>query len=99
MRLARPQETDGDNTEILEEINNQFQAFQSYVPSQMRFKVSLPSNDNLVLGSEPSIDHIFIDGKASLHVIDTAASFPASNLLNTYGETYGKYAEGIWLAF
>ena len=45
------------------------------------------------------MDLMFLDGKAVLHVIDTATHFSAAKFLDSHGKTYGQTAEGIWLAF
>ena len=65
----------------------------------VRLKVSLPNEHDLKFGGELSIDLMFLDGKAVLHVIDTATRFSSAIFLDAHGATYGQSVEGIWLAF
>jgi hypothetical protein len=53
----------------------------------VRFKVSIPEDD-LVFGDEVSIDLMFLDGNAVLHVVDTATRFSAAAFLDAHDETY-----------
>jgi hypothetical protein len=64
----------------------------------VRFKLSIPEDD-LVFGDEVSIDLMFLDGTAVLHVVDTATRFSAAAFLDAHNETYGLSVHGIWLAF
>lgn len=59
----------------------------------MRFKVSLPSKDNLVFGDEMSIDLILLDGKAFFHFMDSTTTVSNAPFLSDYGETYGQSVE------
>jgi hypothetical protein len=42
---------------------------------------------------------MFINGKAVLHVIDSATRFNAATFLDSHSESYGQSSDGIWDAF
>ena len=50
-------------------------------------------------GDELSMDLMFLNGKAVLHIIDTATRFSAATFLDAHGSSYGQSVDGIWLAF
>jgi hypothetical protein len=54
--------------------------------------------DKLVFGDELSIDLMWIEGDAVLHVVDTATRFSATTYLDTNGADYGQGVDGIWSA-
>jgi hypothetical protein len=45
------------------------------------------------------MDMMFINGKAVLHVIDSATRFKAATFLDSHSESYGQRLDGIWDAF
>lgn len=45
------------------------------------------------------MDLMFLDVIAVLHAVDTAMRFSAAPFLDSYGQTYGKSVDSIWLAF
>lgn len=61
----------------------------------MRFEVTLPNEDRIVFGSDLSLDLMFINGKALLHIVDTATKFSSATFLDKYGQS----TTGIWNAF
>ena len=99
LKLARPAETNSDTRELLQEIADHCDTCQRYSSPPLRFKASMPDESELVFGDELSIDLMFLDGKAVLHIIDTATRFSAATFLDSHGETYGQSVDGIWLAF
>lgn len=99
LKMARPWETDEGTRRILEEISSRCEACQRFSQAPVRFKVTLPSEENLVFGDELSIDIMFLEGKAVLHIVDTATRFSAATFLDAHGVTYGQSVNGIWLAF
>ncbi len=99
LKLARPWETDSETKDILEEIKKNCETCQRFAPPPIRFKVTLPTEDELVFGDELSIDLMWIDGKATLHIIDTATRFSAATFLDSHGENFGQSVEGVWMAF
>ena len=48
---------------------------------------------------EISMDLIFIEGKAILHIVDTATRFSSAICLDSQGNNDGKSVNGVWLAF
>ena len=93
-RRARPAGLDLRTRSILGEISESCDTYQRLGPKPIRFKATLPSVDDIIFGEELSIDLMFIDSEAILHVVDTA-TFSAATFL----KEYGKSVEGIWLAF
>jgi len=83
---------------ILEEIAAKCEACQRFTVPPMRFKTSLQTEEELVFGDEISIDLMYIDNCAILHVVDTATRFSAATFLDKHGENYGQSVDGIWLA-
>jgi hypothetical protein len=67
-------------------------------PKPVRFKVSIPEED-LVFGDDVSIDLMFLDGSAVLHVVDTETRFSAPGFLDDNGAAYEQSVNGVWLAF
>jgi hypothetical protein len=82
----------------LEDISNSCQVFQRLGPKPVRFQVSIPEDD-LVFGVEFSIDLMFLDGSAALHVVDAATRFSAAVFLDDHGASYGQTVHGVWLSF
>jgi hypothetical protein len=56
--------------------------------ARLRLKITLPSKEELSFGSELSMDLIIINGKAVLHVIDSATRFNAATFLDLHSESY-----------
>lgn len=55
--------------------------------------------ENILSGEGLSLDLVFLDGKAVLHIVNSANPFPAETFLDSRGETYGHFANGTWLTF
>jgi hypothetical protein len=96
IRRARPEEIDNDTSSILREIVTACKTCQRYGPKPARFKVSMPNMDYMVFGDDLSIDLMFIESIAILHIIDTATRFSGAIYLNN---EYGQSVEGVWTAF
>ncbi len=99
LKLARPWETDAETKKILEDIAKNCDTCQRFSAPPVRFKVTLPTEESLVFGDELSLDLMWIDGKAVLHIVDTATRFSAATFLDSNGSTYGQSVEGVWMAF
>ena len=99
LKRARPWETDAGTKEVLEQISKACDACQRLGPTPLRFKTSLPNEEDLIFGDKVSIDLMWVDGKAVLHVVDTATRFSAATFLDANVMDYGHSVEGIWLAF
>lgn len=84
---------------ILEKITKRFIAFQNFSKHPIRFRVSVPSEDELVFGSKLSQDIMFLKGKAVLHVVHTATHFLAETFLDSHGPNFGQSAQEIRLSF
>ena len=95
LKKARPSEFNGETRKILEEISSACNTCQRLGPKPLRFKGTLSSGEELIFGEELSIDLMFIDSEAILHIVDTATRFSAAVFLREYGQS----VEGIWLAF
>lgn len=65
----------------------------------MWLKVSLTSDENIVFRDELSMDLMFQDGKAVLHVVDAAKHFSAITFLDAHSANYGQAVQNILLAF
>ena len=99
LKLARPHEMNHDTVKTLEGIKRACDNCQRLGPTPLRFKVSLPSMEDVKFGEEASMDLMFLDGKAVLHIIDTATRFSTATFLDAHSSSYGQSVDGIWLAF
>ena len=99
LKVAKPDEVDSETKKVLDEISKYCEICQRNARPPLRFKVTIPTKDNLKFCEEVSMDLMFLDGKAVLHVIDTATRFSAATFLDSHGQNYGQSTEGIWLAF
>ena len=88
-----------DTVKTLEYIKRACGSCQCLRPTPLRFKVSLPSMEDVKFGEEASMDLMFLDGEAVLHIIDTATRFSASAFLDAHGSSYDQSVDEIWLAF
>jgi transposase InsO family protein len=66
--------------------------------NQFASKCCCPNMEDIVFGDELSIDLMFIDGQAVLHVFDTATRFSAATSLDSHNDSFGQSVEGVWLA-
>lgn len=92
----------GNGTEtrkVLENIQTRFDTCQRFIALAVRFKLSLPDENELAFGIELSLDLIFLECKAVLQIIDIATRFGGATFLESNGETHGQSGERIWLAF
>ena len=99
LKLARPSHVNSETRKTLEKIKEACDTCQRFGPTPVRFKVSLPTEDDIKFGEELSIDLMWLDGKAVLHIVDTATRFSAASFLDSSGQDYGQSVEGIWLSF
>jgi hypothetical protein len=98
IKRARPDDLDKDTMAILQNISQSCETCQRLGPRPIRFKVSIPPTDDIVFEDEVSIDLMFINGKAILHIADTATMFSAATFLDSNLATYGQSVEGVWVA-
>lgn len=61
--------------------------------------MSLPNIDDLKFGDDLSLDHMFLEENAVLHIVDMATHFSAATFLDSHGPAFGQLVVGIWLAF
>lgn len=80
----------------MEEITCLCNGCQKFSKVPVRFKVSLPTEENLVFEDELSIDIMFLEGDAVLDIVDTATRLSAATFLDGNVATYGQTVEGIW---
>ena len=99
IKQARPSEFNEETRKSLQEISDACDTCQRFGPRPLRFKATIPDENKLVFGQELSIDLMWIDGKALLHVVDTATRFSNATFLDSSDQNYGQSVEGIWLAF
>ena len=99
IKRARPSECTEETTNMLRRVSENCDTCQRISQAPMRFKVTLPSEKDLVFGEELSMDLMFIDRNAILHVLDTATRFSSATFLDSNGSEYGQTAYGVWLAF
>jgi hypothetical protein len=95
IKRARPDYLDKDTMAILQNISQSCETCQRLGPRPIRFKVSIPPTDDIVFGGEVSIDIMFINGKAILHILATAIRFSAATFLDSNLATYGQSFEGV----
>ncbi len=88
LKLARPWETNSETKEILEDIAKHCDTCQRFTAPPVRFKVTLPTEEELVFGDELSIDLMWIDNQAVLHIVDTATRFSVATFLENK-DNYG----------
>lgn len=93
LRLARPAGSNSETATSLNDVSAACKNCQHYGPAPIRFKASIPSEENLVFGNEISVNLMFLDGKALLHVVYTAARFSAATFLDPHGSSCGQIAE------
>lgn len=83
----------------LEEIVRKCDIFQRFQSGPIRFRVSLPNENEQVFGKEIYFDLMFIYRKAIIHIIDTATHFYAASFLYVGSEQYGQSIDELCLAF
>jgi hypothetical protein len=98
LKRARADDTNQETMHLLQQIASACETCQKLGPKPIRFKVSLPNMEDIVFGDELSIDLLFIDGQAVLHVADTATRFSAATSLDSHNGSFGQSVEGVWLA-
>jgi hypothetical protein len=98
LKRARPDDTNQETMQLLQQIASACETCQKLGPKPIRFKVSLPNKEDIVFGDELSIDLMFIDGQAVLHVVDTATRFSAATFPDSHNGSFGQSVEGVWLA-
>ena len=96
LRMARPYETNPDTKQVLDQIKQACDTYQRLGPTLIRLKTSLPTEDSAKFGEELSMDLMFLDGKALLHIFDSATRFSSAAFLD---KDFDQSVEGIWLAF
>ena len=72
IRKARPHEATEATTRILKEISKSCNTCQKLGSQTTRIKTTLPTLQEVKFGEEISMDLMFIEGKAILHIVDTA---------------------------
>ena len=78
IRKARPQEATEATTRILKEISKSCNTCQRLGLQPSRFKTALPTLQEVKFGEEISMDLMFIEGRAILHIVDTATRFSSA---------------------
>jgi hypothetical protein len=92
LKRARPDQVQAETRKLLNEIVDACTACQTFAPKPLSFRVSIPEED-LVLNDELSMDLMWFDGAAALHVIDTATRFSSATFLET------QSVDVVWHAF
>ena len=99
IRKTRPHEATETTTRVLKEIYKSCNTCQILGSQPTRFKTTLPTIQDVKFGEEISMDLMFIEGKAILHIVDTATRFSSAIFLDSQGNNYGQSVNGVWLAF
>lgn len=87
------------NKETPEKIVRHCSTGQRFAKPPIRFKMSLPTEENLLFCDELSIDLMVLNGKSVLQIVDTATYFYVATFLYAYGANYGQSIEAFALAF
>jgi hypothetical protein len=96
LKRAKADNLDASTREVLSDTENACSTCQRYSSKPLRLKTILPSGKELSFGSELSMDLMFIDGKAVLHVIDSATRSNAAKVLDSHSESHGQSSDGTW---
>jgi hypothetical protein len=96
LKSAKADDLDASTRAVLSDIENACSTCQRYSSKPLRLKTSLPNGKEFSFGSELSMDLKFINGKAVLHVIDSATRFNAATFLDSHSESFGQSSDGIW---
>lgn len=75
-------------------VSNRRDDCQRFSNVPIEFRVSLPTEENLDIGENSSTCFMFLDGEATVHVIDISTNFFAATFLESAGESYGQAEEG-----
>jgi hypothetical protein len=84
LKRAKFDDWDSSTRAVLSDIENSCSTCQRFSSKPLRLKTTLPSGEELSFGSELSMDLMLINGKAVLHVIDTATRFNAVTFLDSF---------------
>ena len=98
IKQVRPSEFNAETSKILQGISDACDTCLRFGPRPLRFIAALPIKNELIFGQELSVDLTWIDGKAVLHVIDTATRFSTATFLDSSEQDYGQSVEGVWRA-
>ena len=94
--MHRPWETKDETKNIVEELSKNCDTYQRLTSLPVRFKVTLPTEEELVFGDEISMDLMWLDCKSVFHIIVTATRFKIANFRDSHVENYGQSVECIW---
>lgn len=92
IRRSRPEDATPETRQLLGDISRRCHTCQTFGARPLRFKVAMP-DEQLVFNEELSMDLMWLDGKAVLHMVDTATGFNAAETLP------GQSVEHVWQAF
>lgn len=95
LKRARPQDLTPDTRKTLSEIAHECRTCQKHSPKPHRYKVTMPPYPDLKFGEELSMDLMWINSEAVLHIVDTATRFSTATFLDDYGHS----SSGVWNAF
>lgn len=95
-RLACPSEADFETYLIPGDIVKHRRDCQHYGPFPLRFKVAMPTEEDIDFGDEIPVNWKFSSGNAVLHVVDTATRFSVAALLDAHKCTYRLSIERVW---
>lgn len=99
IRRSRPQDTTPDTLKLLEDISRRCNTCQTFGARLLRFRVSMPE-EHLVFNEELSLELMWLNGKAVLHIVDTATGFNAAEPLRANpSKTSGTHSLLVGLQF
>ena len=99
IRKARPHEATETTTRVLKKISKSCNTCQRLGSQPTRFMTTLPTIQEVKFGEKISMDLMFIEGKAILHIVDIATRFSSAIFLDSQGNNYGQSVNEVWLAF
>lgn len=99
LKLARPWETDATTKELLESIRKRCDTCQRFSRPPVILKISLHTEETLIICGELSLDPMLLGCKAVLHIIDIATHFSVATFLAAHGTNYGHSSQFFWLSF
>lgn len=104
LKRSKAKDLKENTLDVLKDIIKHCDPCQRVGPTPVRFRASIPEEE-LVFGDELSIDLVWVEGDAFLHVVDTATRFSATTFLDWKPDSvgpekdYGQSVDGVWEAF
>lgn len=98
LHFTRHFEVNAETSDIFNDIVSHCRNCQHHGPAPIRFKITIPTKESVLFGVELSIDLMFLNGKAFLHIVDPTTSVSGATFLNAHESNYEQSTEGVWIA-